>query len=479
MSEAKKVADMAMSSKEDNALAGTARCDAPSVQQIYEYERKRIPAVLLEEGYTYTGSENIPVSRYTSREFLALEYSHVWQKVWQMAGRVERIPNVGDYFLYEIGDLSLIIIRTAEEEISALHNFCMHRARKLTNSEQGSVKGFRCPFHGWEYEVDGSIRNVPCKWDFSHLTDEEMSLRKAKTATWGGFIFVNFDPKCVSLREYMGDFWTHFDSYPLEDTYTRTHIRKKLPCNWKAGIEAFSEGYHSIATHPQLLPYLADANSQYDNYVGEHFNRMLNPQGVSSPHLGELAEQEILDAMLGRQGSDGSRLPEGVSARSFAAEATRNAAHKITGVDHSDRSDAEMLDVIQYTVFPNFFPWGGTWIDTLIYQFKPNGDDPDTCFLEIYLLRRFDKEKPRPPASRLQILRDDQSFTEAENFSSLAFIFDQDMVNMDFVQKGMKAAKATKKAISLGNYQESRVRDLHEMIDRYLAGEFPPGAASN
>ena len=203
---------------------------------------------------------------------------------------------------------------------------------------------------------------------------------------------------------------------------------------------------------------------------------MLNPQGVSSPHLGELAEQEIVDAMLGRQGSDGPQLPPGTSARSFAAESIRKAAYKITGVDHSDRSDAEMLDVIQYTVFPNFFPWGGTWIDTLIYQFKPNGDDPDTCLLEIYLLRRFDKEKPRPPAARMQILGDDQSFTEAENFSSLAFIFDQDMVNMEFVQKGMKAAKATKKAISLGIYQESRIRDLHETIDRYLAGELPAKA---
>ena len=462
----------------DETGKATEKRKTPSVQDIYRYEKDRIPVVLTEENYTFTSSDNIPVSRYTSREFLEQEYKHVWSKVWQMAGRLERIRNVGDYFLYEIGDLSLIIIRTSGDDVQALHNFCVHRGRKLVTHD-GRTEGFRCPFHAWEYEIDGKHKNVPCKWDFAHLSDEELSLRTAKVDFWGGFVFVNFDPDCVSLKEYMGEFWTHFDAFPLDDTYTYIHLKKKLPCNWKAGIEAFSEGYHTIATHPQLLPFLADEHSQYDNYVGKHFNRMLNPQGIHSPHIEVLSDQEIVNAMLGGSSAlkgsqpDHLRLPDGMNARSFLAESMRQAATRATGVDHSDRSDAEMLDVIQYTVFPNFFPWGGTWLNTLIYQFKPNGDDPDSCLLELYVLRRYDKAKPKPEPARLEVLEDDVAFQDATNMESMGFVFDQDMKNMELIQKGMKASRGTKNAISLTNYQESRVRDLHEMIDRYIEGDIP------
>lgn len=451
--------------KQDASAAS--RCDAQSVQELYQQDADGTPQVLLEENYKYAGSEDIPVARYISADFAQLEYEHMWKKVWQVVGREEQIPKVGDYLIYDIGDLSLIIVRSAPDTISALHNFCVHRGRKL-KEHSGKAESFRCPFHAWEYGLDGRNRRVPCKWDFAHMTEDDFSLRVAKVDTWGGFIFVNFDADCLSLKEYFGDLWHHFDAYPLEDTYTYCHVRRKIPCNWKVGVEAFSEGYHTIATHPQLLPFLADANSQYDNYHRQNFNRMLNPQGVNSPHLGSLEEKQIADAMLGAMmGEDAPQMPEGESARNFVADTIRKAATHVTGVDHSHRSNAEMLDVIQYTVFPNFFPWGGTGINTLAYVFRPDGHNPDSAILDIYWLRRFDKSKPRPAASAVQLLEPSQSWAEAQNFG-IGYIFDQDETNMELVQKGMKASQATKSAISLANYQECRIRDLHINLDRYI-----------
>lgn len=461
-----------LSSKDKAILAATARCDASTVQEIYSKDNDDTPGVLRSERYDYTNSDDIPAERYTSKEFLEEEYKYVWSRAWQAVGREDQIPNIGDYMVHDIGDLSFIITRTEDGSIAVHHNFCVHRARKLKAVGGKNAKGFKCPFHGWEYNLDGSSKNVPCKWDFAHMSEEDFALVGAKVDTWQGWIFINPDSNCGSLKDFMGEMWNHFDAFPHSENYTHKQVRRRIPCNWKICLEAFCEGYHTIATHPQLLPYLADANSQYDNYEGEYFNRMLNPQGVNSPHLGDMTDQEVADAMLGAlmSTSDAPRetVPEGVSARTFVADRVRAAATGLTGVDHSNRSNAEMLDVIQYTLFPNFFPWGGTPVYTIGYIFKPDGDNPDSCILDIFLLRRYDKSKPRPEPAKVDLVPDDGLYADVPDFA-IGVIFDQDLTNLEMVQKGLKVSKMTKSAISLANFQESRIRDLHRMLDRFIA----------
>ena len=96
----------------------------------------------------------MPVRRYTTQAFHDLEMRKLWPKVWQMACREEEIPEVGDYVVYDIGSYSIIVVRT-QQGISAHHNVCRHRGRRLCDSETGHAASFICPFHGFSWNLDG------------------------------------------------------------------------------------------------------------------------------------------------------------------------------------------------------------------------------------------------------------------------------------------------------------------------------------
>ena len=105
-------------------------------------------------------STAIDIDRYVSAEFAALERECLWNDVWQMACRVEHLPDVGDHVLYEVGDVSLIVVRSATDTIKAFHNSCLHRGTALIE-RSGSTAVFRCPFHGFAWSLDGSFRGMP------------------------------------------------------------------------------------------------------------------------------------------------------------------------------------------------------------------------------------------------------------------------------------------------------------------------------
>ena len=142
-------------------------------------------------------------------------------------------------------------------------------------------------------------------------------------------------------------------------------VGKVIDANWKAVAEAFMEAWHSVVTHPQILPFTGDANTRYNVY-GDHVNVALTPFAVKSPHLAdnEKPDQWIVDEFLkynGRAGGPGLEVvvPEGETARKAMAAANRDRYTESTGYDHSHATDAELLDAFTYNVFPNFAPWGG------------------------------------------------------------------------------------------------------------------------
>lgn len=92
----------------------------------------------------------------------------MWKRVWQMACREEDIPEVGDTLVYEICDISLLVVRTSESEIKTYYNACLHRGRQLREFD-GNAQELRCPFHGFCWNLDGSLKQVPCEWDFPTL----------------------------------------------------------------------------------------------------------------------------------------------------------------------------------------------------------------------------------------------------------------------------------------------------------------------
>jgi hypothetical protein len=223
------------------------------------------------------------------------------------------------------------------------------------------------------------------------------------------------------------------------------------------------------ATHPQIMPTTGDTNTQYDIYSGRpHWNRMITPFAVASPQLGAISEQEIYDTMAAQgQGAPGMTVPPGGSARALAGEQMRKLVGMMSGRDLSHVTDSELLDAIQYFVFPNFFPWGGYFLN-IVYRFRPVGADPNRTLMEVMMLMPVPPSGPRPKPATMRLLGENEEWTDAPELGPLGPIFKQDMNNMPFVQRGLRAAR--KPGVTLANYQESRIRHLHQTLAAYLRG---------
>ena len=247
---------------------GEARCPGPSTRDLISVDDITPPEPLLEESYTFLGDGDIPFERHTSIQQYDAELLKMWPKTWQWACREEHIPNTGDYVVYDIGPHSFIVIRTDKDTVKAFYNSCLHRGMQIC--EQGSVgqgKQFlRCPFHGFTWNIEGTLKEIPCRWDFPHIKDEDFCLPEIRVESWGGFVFVNMDSAAEPLIQYLEVLPDHFNQWPLQDRYVSLHVEKVLPANWKMAMEAFIEAYHVLATHSQSINLASDANAQYNIY---------------------------------------------------------------------------------------------------------------------------------------------------------------------------------------------------------------------
>jgi len=177
-----------------------ARCEGPSYNDILDLDTHEVPPNLRARAEPYLGSDPIPASHYTSQAHFQKEVDKMWMRVWQMACREEEIAKVGDHLVYDIVGKSVLIVRSAPDRIQAFYNTCLHRERKLA-TERGCKTKFRCPFHGFTWNLDGSFKEHPFPWDFQHLSDEDLRLPELKVGTWGGFVFVSFDPDAPDLNQ--------------------------------------------------------------------------------------------------------------------------------------------------------------------------------------------------------------------------------------------------------------------------------------
>lgn len=452
------------------AQADKPRSGGISFQELLDEEIVPVPDSLRSNTDTYLGSEDIAMSRYTSQEFHDLEVEKVWNHTWQMVCRETELANSGDHMVYDIASYSILVTRTEAGEIKGFHNSCLHRGRQLKDCD-GNSANIRCPFHGFTWNLDGSFKGSPCRWDFEHLPAEELSLPEVQVDSWGGWVFINMDLEAQSLADYIGpEVLAHWQRWEMENTYKALHVKRQIGCNWKLGHEAFIESWHSLDTHPQILPYTADSNSQYDIY-GDHVSRTITAMGVPSPHKQNVTDQQVMDALIetsGRMSVDeaGVEVPADKTAREAMADMNYKAFSETTGEDLSSfATRSEVLDAILYSIFPNFAPWAG-FNPNIVYRFRPNGDDPNTCIMEVMMMMRFPKGEERPADVPVVELRPEQPFTAAEELGSLGDVFEQDMSNLPFLQKGMKQSKKGK--ISLANYQEVRIRHLHQTLDKYI-----------
>ncbi len=506
---------------------GKARSAGISYLELLDADSHPVRDIMRVESPMEPGPTRVPVERYFSKEFHDLEVEKVWKRVWQMACHEDDIPDVGDYHVYEIAHLSFLVVRSGPDEFKAFHNACLHRGRLLRETHGKWARELRCAFHGWAWNLDGSLREVPCHWDFPSVTEAEYGLPEVKLGRWGGFLFINPDENAGPLEDFLGDLSEQFTLLPYERRYKQAHVAKILRCNWKVAQEAFSEAYHVIATHPTILGGIGDANSKYD--VFGNYSRALSPNGTPSPHLAGIPSQPALaDGRFytklrhplsgaiyervkegcvrvtttdGREGlftDEGYRIegdlgqvdpnmcdwiggkqlagaeevptPEGgdlggaPNLRAAMAAPSREAFRAILGDCMDDVSDAELVDSIYLTLFPNFHPWGS--FNQIVYRFRPYGDNPEECIHECMYFAPAPVGEPRPAAAPIHWLGPDDDWVEAPELGMLAKVFNQDVYNMPRVQSGLKTMKQDH--VIFADYGETKPRHFHHLLEEWL-----------
>ena len=453
----------------ESLVGGTARCPGVTWDDLVAADSRAVPTFLAEDSYEYRGSAPLDAARYTSPEFFRAEVERIWPNVWQLAAREEDMPDPGDVVVFENVGRTYLVVRQPDGSVRAFHNVCLHRGRKL-RTESGPATMFHCPYHGFAWNLDGSLNNIPCRWDFSHLKDENMHLPEAETGRWGGYIFLRENPGGPTLEEFIAPLPEHFRRWPHEQRTTTVWVAKVIHANWKAVMEAFMEAWHAYTTHPQIAPFVSDANSRYNIY-GDHVNVGYNPQGAMSPLMDPegKSEQWVADQyMKFSRRHDPSQpllVPEGSTARATLGQMARDTYRQTYGVEIDHATDAEMLDSLFYSVFPNWGPWGG-FAAAIDYRFRP-WPDQDHTLMEVRMLAPVPPGQPIPRGVPMIMLGDGVPWAASPEIGeTLGNVLDQDVANVELVHAGLKASKTGK--VQLGDYQEIRIRQFHQTADKYM-----------
>jgi phenylpropionate dioxygenase-like ring-hydroxylating dioxygenase large terminal subunit len=223
--------------------------------------------------------------RYTSSEFMRLEWQRLWTKVWLIAGRSLDIAQPGDYIVTDIGPESVLIVRQKDGAVRAFYNVCQHRGNRLRPCGRGSTgdsQTFKCLYHHWEYNLDGTYRRIPDVDTFPQGAPP-YGLTELRCAEWGSFVWFSMNEHAEPLERYLDPIPQHLDPYHFERMVQTRDITVEWDCNWKTSVDAFNESYHVQGIHPQLLWHLHDLDIQIDCY--ERHSRYLIPFGTLSPRV--------------------------------------------------------------------------------------------------------------------------------------------------------------------------------------------------
>ncbi|MBV9994532.1 MAG: aromatic ring-hydroxylating dioxygenase subunit alpha [Caulobacteraceae bacterium] len=424
------------------------------------------------------GVMRVPVDRYFRQEYHDLEVERIWKKCWQWVCREDEIPEVGDYIVYDVAELSFIVVRTAPGEIKAYWNSCPHRARRLCDFDGTRAREFRCMFHGWAWGIDGAMTDMTCGWDFPGTRDEVSRLPEAKTGTWGGFVFINPDPACESLAEFLGELPDHFEKAGLDlsKRWTQVHVVADVPCNWKVLQEAFLEAWHVHTTHPQLVYPPTDravAGMRWDDFGNWIRSAPALPTDEHKAPPGYSAAAETEQAAVNpRYDWDLNldpplKVQPGEKAIDVLRARSREVLRGVIGEAADDIPDVHLAAGEMCLVWPNLHPWGG--LSRLCYRFRPYKSDPNRALMDVLYLSPWPEGVQKPPPAPAHVLGPDETIGDAPELGQLARIFQQDLANVPKVQSGLKTSQLG--YVILSDHNEAPVRHFHDLYDRWMGFE--------
>lgn len=424
----------------------------------------------VDNGVAVAGKEG-----YFSREYMQREWDKLWTRSWLIAGIESDIQEVGDFFLFNIRDESIIVTRT-EEGIKAFYNVCSHRGARLVWDERGNRKVFVCPFHSWSFHNNGTLRRITDEEYFKpEVVAHRPGLKPVHCDTLAGIVFINMDDKPEQpLKEAIGLPEGYLEAYRISDMRVARHVRSEWGANWKVGVEAFYESYHLHAVHPETRGVMGDLNVQYDLYPNGA-SRMIVPLGQPSPRMhDQTTVNDGLKMMLEDAGLDsGGFTGTAADVRHAIQQGKRQRAERL-GLDYSRFLDGQLSDSWATGVFPNV-QIGCHPEAVFLMRFLPHETDPERFYYDtMTLIFPVADGSYRPPGwmglpegtdttGRVRPATEHYSIEEDAN---LGMVLSQDSALLPIVQQGMRSRGFDGQ---LWSEQEQRLRHFHVELEKRLA----------
>jgi phenylpropionate dioxygenase-like ring-hydroxylating dioxygenase large terminal subunit len=430
---------------------------------------------LKQSGLAINGILRVPKERYYDRDFFELEREKLWYKTWQLACRLQEIPESGDYVEYEIFDQSILIVHQKDGSLKAFFNVCPHRATQIAKGE-GTFHGgqMTCPFHGWRWNLDGSSSFVYGEQGFAPecMNRNELALRECKLEVWGDSVWVNLDRDANPLSDHLHPVSGILESLGIKNWRVKWWQETILQANWKMAQEAFMEGWHVMRTHPQLTLGAGEATPadslRHKVYANGHasfefadnetdffsFDVML----ASAELLAEGLDAMVIDRDVKVLEGLRNKVETGNSIRSAVVKGLR-AYYEGAGIPVPDGAENNpMWWSSMIFIFPNtlYLPMYG---NALAYRIRPHNNDPEQCRFEVWSLTTYPETQLQPRA----VLKGRFAKDDASNWPLIPL---QDFSNIERQQKGLHAIGYQGHRLAVE--WESGISNMHMELDRRL-----------
>jgi phenylpropionate dioxygenase-like ring-hydroxylating dioxygenase large terminal subunit len=396
-------------------------------------------------------------TRYLSVDWAEREWDRVFRRCWLYAVPAQDVAEPGSWATFDIGPESVLISRTREGELTAHYNVCQHRGRRLMDGTRGTAGAFRCQYHAWTYRLDGTLRTVLDPEVFEPPLDlDAHGLPEVRVDAWGGLIWICFDLDAVPLREYLEVIPDHVAPYPLEEYAIVEDQTVHWDCNWKVAADAFHESYHTLATHPQMMAYIADVNVEIETY-GRH-SRFLMPWGAPAPRVKQRDKpNETQIALFAPYGFDASTF-DGTADEAYLEFQRRKRDWMLErGFALEDLALSQFTDTWHYTFFPNI-QIGFSPDRLLITRHRPDALDPRRMWFDAQQFSHVQPGQPRPD-------RPETKVGAGKDFPLKPDFLMQDAENAPAIQVGLRSHGF--QGSVLGGLEE-RIRHFHATLDEYM-----------
>jgi phenylpropionate dioxygenase-like ring-hydroxylating dioxygenase large terminal subunit len=197
---------------------------------------------------------------YLDPELFELEMARLWRNAWIYVGHDSQVPSGGDFYTAQIGREPVIMVRGADAKVRVLPNRCSHKGTKLVGATHGKCRAgvFRCPYHGWTYRLDGTLRSVPLKSGYAGVACESPDplhgLAEINSFNYRGFVFARLAAEGVGCQEFFGDSLSSIDNMVDRSPQGRLEVaggvlRYLHDCNWKMYVENLNDAMHPMVAH--------------------------------------------------------------------------------------------------------------------------------------------------------------------------------------------------------------------------------------